>query len=279
MSALGAIAAVALMVIQSTAAGQQAPQPEVSPSPESVRKLAEAVANPLATVATIGFQFNWDSGVGPYHDLRTILDVQAQVPVSLSKDWTLLSRFLLPFESQPVLVRGTDPAFGLGDVFFTFFLTPSRARHLVWAVGPTFGLPMTTDPRLGSGTWQVGPTAGAVLVESHWQVGVVALQLWPFADTGDINRGRLNRALVQPLITYTTARALTFTLQSETTIDWNTSGDQRTTVPIELLISRLRLGVLPVSVQLGGGIFVNTPSGGPDWRLRLAFVVVVPQRE
>jgi hypothetical protein len=68
-------------------------------------------------------------------------------------------------------------------------------------------------------------------------------------------------------------------LDSETTIDWNSHGDQRTTVPLDFLVSRLRLGILPVSVQLGGGIFLNTPRGGPDWRLRVAFTVVVPQRE
>jgi hypothetical protein len=271
--------AMAFMVLQSSTPGPQGSAPEVRPSPEAIRNLAEAVANPLASVATLAFQFNWDTGMGPNHDLRTTLYIQPQVPVSLSKDWTLLSRFLLPFVSQPVLVRGSDPAFGFGDVVFSFFLTPTRTRRLIWGVGPAFGLPMTTDPRLGGGTWNAGPTGGAVVVQGHWQVGVVATQLFAFADTGDIGRSRVNHGLVQPLITYTGPRALTFTLQSETTFDWTTDGDVRTTIPINLMVSRLRLGFLPVAVQLGGGVFVKTESGGPDWRLRLAFVVVVPQRD
>jgi hypothetical protein len=277
MSAHEGLVTMALMVIQSTA--PQVSPPEVRPSPESIRKLAEAVANPLAGLASIAFQFNWDTGVGPNHDLRTILYIQPQVPVPLTKDWTLLSRFLLPFVSQPVLVRGSDPAFGFGDVVFSAFLTPSRVRGLIWGVGPAFGLPMTTDPRLGGGTWDAGLTAGAVVIRGHWQAGVVATQLFPFADTGDISRPRVNHSLVQPLMTYTGPHALTFTLQSETLIDWTTNGDQRTTIPIDFLVSRLRLGFLPVSVQLGGGVFVKTPSEGPEWRLRLAFVIVVPQRE
>src|SRR5262245_43384707 len=106
MGAHGGLAAIALVLIQSTASGQTAPPPKASPSPESVRKLAQEVANPLASVATLTFQFNWDTGVGPNRDLRMILNIQPQVPVPLSNDLTLLSRFLLPFVSQPVLVRG-----------------------------------------------------------------------------------------------------------------------------------------------------------------------------
>jgi hypothetical protein len=279
MGAHGGLAAIALLTLQSTAAGQPVPPPEVAPSKESIRKLAEEVANPLANVATLSFEFNWDSGVGPNHDLRTILYLQPQVPVPLSKDWTLLTRFQLPYISQPTLVQGSDPSFGFGDVLFSFFLTPTEAPHLVWAVGPLFLLPMTTDPRLGGGTWDAGLTGGAALVQGNWQVGALVYQLWPFADTGDISRPRVNHSFVHPFITYTTPNALTFTLQGETTIDWTTQGDTKTTIPIEFLISRLRLGLLPVSVQLGGGVFVDTPTGGPEWRLRLAFVVVVPQRE
>jgi len=272
-----AVAAVVLMQIQS--ASPQVPPPEVSPARETTRQLAQAVANPLADLASLAFQFNWDTGVGPNHDLRTTLNIQPQVPIPLTQHLTLLSRFLLPFVSQPVLGTGSDPAFGFGDVLFSFFLTPRQAHPLIWAVGPTFGLPMTTDPRLGDGTWQAGPAGGAVFVKGSWQVGVVVTQLFPFADTGDRNRARVNHTSVLPLITYTTARLLTFTLQSETTIDWIANGDRRTTIPIDLLVSRLRLGFLPLSVQLGGGLFLDTPSGGPDWRLRLTFVVVVPQRD
>lgn len=268
-----------LMLIQSTAAGQPAPPPEVSLSPESARKLAQAIANPLADVATLSFQFNWDSGVGPDHSLRTILNVQTQVPNKLSEDWILVSRFLLPLVSQPALVRGGEPTFGFGDVLFSLFLSPSRATHLVWGIGPAFGLPMSSDVRLSDGTWQVGAFGGAVLVEGPWQFGVVAEQLWPFADAGDIQTDHASHTFLQPLITYTGARAVTFTLDGQTAIDWPAHGDRRTTIPITFLVSKLRLGFLPVSPQIGGSVFLNTPTGGPDWSLRLAFVVVVPRRQ
>lgn len=274
MSAYGALAAMALAVIQSPAAGQQAASPEVSPSRESTRKLAQAVANPLATVATLTLEFDWDSGIGPDHSLRTTLNAQSQVPVALSEDWTLLSRLVLPFISQPAVVRGGGSTFGFGDMGLSMFLTPSHAPHLVWGIGPAFGLPMSSR-----GTWQAGPTGGVVLIEGAWQLGVVAAQLWPFADTTDNLTEHASHTFVHALTTYTAPHAVTFTLDSETTIDWTEHGERKTTVPISFLVSRLRLGFLPVSPQIGASVFLNTPTGGPDWSLRLAIVVVVPQKE
>jgi hypothetical protein len=149
-----------------------------------VGRFSKVLNNPVSSMVSVPLQFNWDQGVGVNDDLRTTINFQPVIPVRLTQDVNLITRFILPYVSQPVLVPGGDTANGTSDILLSLFLSPSKAGKVIWGVGPVFSIPTTTDPMLGSGKWSAGPT-GLVLKQSGpWTYGVLVNHLWSFADTG-----------------------------------------------------------------------------------------------
>lgn len=87
--------------------------------------LAKQLSNPVSDLVSIPFQFNWESGVGPDEGLRTILNIQPVLPMTLNDKWNLIERWIMPYVSQPEFLgsRSGRPAF-LWEVF-----TNSAARR------------------------------------------------------------------------------------------------------------------------------------------------------
>lgn len=239
-------------------------------------QLAKKLSNPIADLVSVPFQFNWENGVGVDDDLRFVLNAQPVVPFSVSENWNMIGRFILPFISQPPLTSGSDTAFGTGDIVASAFFSPKESK-LVWGVGPVFGIPTTSDPALGSGKWSIGPTFVVLKQNGPWTYGGLVNHLWSFADTGDTERSDVNQSFIQPFLAYTTDKAVTFTVQSESTANWEADSDQRWTVPINVIVSKVtRFGPFPLSIAAGGGYYVESPEIGPDWKLRLAFTLILP---
>jgi hypothetical protein len=65
--------------------------------------VAKQLANPIANLVSIPLQFNWEEGVGPNDDLRTVVNFQPVVPFTLNEDWNVIGRMILPYLSQPSL--------------------------------------------------------------------------------------------------------------------------------------------------------------------------------
>jgi hypothetical protein len=242
----------------------------------STQDLAKKLANPVSDLVSIPFQYNWENGVGPDNDLRTILNIQPVVPFSLTPRWNLIGRWIAPYVSQPAFLGSSS---GLGDIVFSTFLSPVENPALVWGVGPVLSLPMTTDPALGAGKWSAGPTGVLLKISGPWLYGVLANQLWSFASTSDVERSEVSQAFVQPFLAYCTPGGVTYTLQSESTANWQADDDADIwTIPINLQVSKVtKLGPFPFSVLGGAGVFVASPEGGPDWKLRAMFVLLLPR--
>lgn len=243
----------------------------------SAADLAKKLANPISDLVSIPFQFNWDEGVGPNDDLRFLLNIQPVVPAPISDRWNLIGRFILPIVSQPVLVPGGEPTFGTGDILLSTFFSP-RESKLIWGVGPVFSLPTTTDPYLGSGQWSIGPTAVVLKQQGAWTFGALVNQLWSVARTGDGERDDVNQLLLQPFLAHSSKSGLTLTLSSEATANWEAASGEQWTVPLILQVSKVtRLGPFPFSMGLAGGYYLEEPGGGPKWKLRMLFALLLPR--
>ena len=49
-------------------------------------------------------------------------------------------------------------------------------------------------------------------------------------------------------------------------------------MPVGLSVGKVvKLGILPVQVQLGGQYFVEKPKGGPEWNVQLEVTPVIPK--
>ncbi len=163
---------------------------------------------------------------------------------------------------------------GLADTTQSFFLSPKAPGPggIIWGLGPVFLYPTATQDLLGGGKWGAGPSLVALKQSGGWTAGVLANQIWSFA--GDSERNNISATFLQPFVAYTTHTHTTFTLNTESTFDWETS---QWTVPINLMVSQiLKIGKQPVSIQLGGRYYAEGPSGAPDWGVRLNFTLLFP---
>jgi hypothetical protein len=105
-------------------------------------------------------------------------------------------------------------------------------------------------------------------------MGALANHVWSFA--GSDNRDDINNTFVQPFVAYTTPGAWTFSVQSETSYNWDT---RKWSVPVNVAVAKLvMMGKLPVSLQAGVGRWLDSPDTGPDgWRFRVQANFVLPK--
>jgi hypothetical protein len=239
--------------------------------------LAQDLANPLASLISVPFQFNYDENIGPFDDGEKLtMNIQPVLPFSLNDDWNLITRTIIPVAWQDNIFPGAGSQFGLGDISTSLFLSPSTVTEsgFTWGVGPVFLLPTATDDLLGGEKWGAGPTAVGLVQQGPWTVGALGNHIWSFA--GDDDRSEINRSFIQPFAAYTTESAWTFSLQSESAYDWDA---EEWSIPVNVSASKLLLlGGLPVSLQGGVGYWATSPDNGPEgFRARFQFTVLLPK--
>ncbi|RUW54665.1 MAG: transporter [Mesorhizobium sp.] len=238
--------------------------------------LAKQLSNPIASLISVPFQFNYDSGFGPDDGYRATLNIQPVVPISLNDNWNLISRTILPIITQDDIAGPSGSQSGLGDVTQSLFFSPKAPGPggVIWGVGPVMLLPTATDDLLGGGKWGAGPTAVALKQAGPWTFGMLANQIWSFA--GDSDRSEINATFLQPFLSYTTADAWTFGLNTESTYDW---ASHQWSVPINLSVAKLvKFGNQPVSLSVGTRYWMTSPESGPEgWGFRGVVTLLFPK--
>jgi hypothetical protein len=238
--------------------------------------LAKKLANPISSLISVPFQYNYDCCYGSLDAERHLLNFQPVIPTKLSEDWNLIIRTILPVVSLEAPAPGFDNTFGLGDTLQSFFFSPSNTPGgVTWGVGPAIAWPTGTDPLIDSGKWSAGPTFVILKQQSGWTYGLLANQIWSFADAGGPNhRPEVNQAFIQPFLAYTWKDSTTLTLNSESTLNW--TADERS-IPLNLIVSHVyNFGKQPVSLAVGGRWYAETPDDGPDWGLRAIVTFLFP---
>jgi len=253
--------------------------------------LAKQLANPIASLISVPFQANEDFGYGPSHNgYKFTLNIQPVIPISISKDWNLILRTILPVVSQHDLFyvenlpknsplqpqnRSQD---GLSDTTQSFFFSPKNPGPfgLIWGLGPVFLYPTGTNDLLGSGTFSIGPTLVVLKQTGGWTMGALMNQLWSVVI--EEHRKSVSQMFLQPFLSYTTKTHTTFTLNTESTANWNNPpGDAKWTVPLNFQVSQiLKIGKQPISIGVGGRYYADSPRYGPDWGLRFIVTLLYP---
>lgn len=241
---------------------------------QDAENLAKQLSNPVSDLISVPFQLNYDDDIGlDDSGSRWTLNVQPVIPFSLNDNWNLVSRTIVPFVAIDGIPSGSGSHTGLGDTVQSFFFSPKSptANGWIWGAGPVFLLPTSTDDRFGAGKWGAGLTGVALRQSGPWTYGALANHI------EDINGDtEISSTFLQPFLSYTTPSAWTFTVNTESTYDWET---EEWAVPVNALVSKLvTIGDRPVSVGAGIRYWAEATDGGPEGLgARLAVTFLFPR--
>ena len=98
------------------------------PEADNPAELAKQLQNPVADLISVPLQHNWDFGIGPAEAMRYTVNIQPVMPWSLTTDWHLILRTILPVIYAESPVPGGDNRAGLGEMLQSFFSRPQRQR-------------------------------------------------------------------------------------------------------------------------------------------------------
>ena len=237
--------------------------------------LAKQLANPVASLISIPFQNNFDTGLGAAgNGSRYTLRFQPVIPFSLNKDWNVIARPIFTYIDQQNIF-GSSRQSGLSDTQFEIFLSPSNFEEgqAIWGVGTVLLLPTAGQAAIGTEKWGAGPSVCVLKQNGPWTFGTLLNQVWSVA--GNSARSDINLTYLQPFITHSSKTGTTFSLQSEISYLWP---EKIWTVPLEAGVSQ----IVPLfghytSFGITGMYNLQSPVNISKWSTRIGITLLLPR--
>ena len=244
--------------------------PEKAGEP-TAEELAKQDQNPITRFYVMRFEDNVQVGVGPHDEAVNFFRFQPLVPLKLGKDWTLLTRFIVPLVHQP----WPETNDGLGDISVNMFVTPTRTGKFSWGIGPGLLLPTATRESLGTERFSAGPAVAAIYSTGPWVLGVVAQNLWSFA--GDNDRQDVHLMTLRPLLNYNLPLGWFLTTSPSIVANWKADPENCWLVPVGGGIGRVfHIAGQRLSATVESYYHVESPKFGPNWQMRLQLSFLYP---
>jgi hypothetical protein len=241
--------------------------------------LAKAAQNPIASLTSVPFQFNFNMGMGDYDRTQFILNVQPVLPAKISKNWNLINRIIIPVMVQPDFNSESGSTTGLGTINYTAFFSPKPFGKVAIGFGPSLLIPTQTSPELGDGQFAVGPSfvifAG---VGKNWTLGFVAAQNWAYySPTGDPLHTSF---FLQYFVNFNMKNSWSIGMAPTITVNWNAEDGEKATVPFGLNVAKVvHLGNQAARFSLAYNYNAIYPQGGAKYgQIQFMFVLLFPKK-
>lgn len=252
--------AIALLLVHSPVEAEMASLGEKW----NLADMSQQIRNPIAQLLQFPLEFDGDGQVGPDRDGTQIhLDMNAIVPIRLTRDWTLVAWSKIPIYWQQDVQPGSGTQVGLSNSQLRLFLTPAVVKRglleegFIWGLGPMLELPATAT-LIDVEQVSAGYDASFCWQGRPWTVGFLGYQIFGVAGPGV----RTNQAYLQPYLSYTTRSAWSATVNTESTWD---STNRDWAIPVNLEFSKVvAFGDLHVSFLLGARYWAASPDSSPN---------------
>ena len=223
-----------------------APKPDPNPSAAATPAPSQAsdtgrgtqAQNPLTPLWGVINENYTNFSMGPLQKTQNILVVEPVLPLKLTPDWNLVTRWNTPITSMPRLAEplgpfpGIGPEFGLSNMQPQFFFTPANPGSFTFAVGPSLWLPTATDKTLGINKTGGGPVVVALTTQGPLLAGFLAQNVWAGTTGTSVTGQRVNTLLIEPFVFYNFPGGWFVTYRPLITADWTVDEHNRWTVPI-----------------------------------------------
>ena len=199
----------------------------------SASELNRELTNPVSSIWSISNQFNnFELNNGQWNNNWNF---QPVMPVSLTKDWNLITRPVMPFYN--IVPHETAPgnferAAGLGDLALVELLSPAHSGNWILGAGPTAIFPTATSEFTGQGKWQLGPTVVVGYLTKEFFIGVFPQQWWSIG--GQHGRPDTNQMNLQPIASLFFGEGWSIGYSGNILADWNAPSEDVWTVPVGL---------------------------------------------
>ncbi len=209
------------------------------PAPSQTDQTAQGVQaqNPLTPLwGVINENYN-NFRMGPLKKIQNILIVEPVLPLKLTPDWNLVTRWNTPITSMPRLANPMGPFHGIGSEFGLsnmqpqFFFTPAHPGSFTGAVGPSLWLPTATDKTLGINKWGGGPVVVALTTQGPLLAGFLAQNIWAGSQSS-LPGKHVNALTIMPFVFYNMPGGWFVTYRPLITADWTVDNNHRWTVPV-----------------------------------------------
>lgn len=262
---------LAMVLAPVIAKAQEKPQGAVASSQE----IADKLANPVANMISMPFQNNTDWGIGPYNGSKNTLNIQPVIPIKVSANLNLITRYILPVIDQRGITGPDAKQTGLSDITASAWFSPSHPKNgFIWGVGPAFLVPTATNEFLGTKKFAVGPTALVLKQGKGVTFGFLVNQLWSVA--GSSSRSDVNQLFFQPFFVRSFPSGASLGGNLELTRNWEAGTTMVFFNPIVNGVTKI--GKQVIQLAMGPRIPLAGPDGSkPAFGIRSVIVLVFPK--
>jgi hypothetical protein len=241
-------------------------------------ELNRELTNPVSSLWSISNQFNnFELNNGQWNNNWNF---QPVMPVSLTKDWNLITRPVMPFYN--IVPHETSPGefardTGLGDLALVELLSPAHSGNWILGAGPTAIFLTATSVFTGQGKWQLGPTVVVGYLTKQYFIGVFPQQWWSIG--GEHFRSDTNQMNLQPIASLFFGEGWSVGYSGNILADWTAPSEDVWTVPVGLALSKVvKFGRLPVKLQLAVQYMpVHPRISGQEWNVQVSITPVLPK--
>lgn len=238
-------------------------------------ELAKKLANPIASLISVPFQNNTDYGIGELRGTRNTMNIQPVFPISISENWNLIGRVILPVITQYNVTDQGAKENGLSDAVVSGFFSPKKSKNgLTWGAGPVLLVPTGTEELLTTNKFGLGPTLVVLKQSKGWTYGTLVNQIWSIAGSSD--RPDVNQMFVQPFLTYNWKSGAGLGANMEMTQNWQAKS---TMLWLNPTVSGLTsIGGQKVSLAIGPRFNLVAPEASrADWGWRAVVILLFPK--